>query len=253
MDDVRSVLPSSAAPNSGQFSTGLGPASHPDDERDALFIKLLFAARRLADKHIRPYSAGHICEACQGVGVLGKDVEHFPACAVGHVVLTIERIASLYEQRVEAAAIASPAPRTEAVAAGEFGEPWSVDSEDPTCVRNAEGLLVVDGYGSELFDTDEELHATRITACVNACAGVSTEALIRNARKPKLHGMDALFGQKAPAAPEPPEPPRLHCSGPIGLGIARDLAKHLDPDTPADKPQPEVKPFEYPEAEGGAK
>jgi hypothetical protein len=231
VDDPRSVQPSDS-PNSGQISPGLGPDSqqstvpdpalHFEDERDTLLIKLLFAARRLASRSISRYGfTGTICGECGQTGIADLGIAHSPACNAGLIESLLERIAALYERKVDQAAAGAP---------GEFCEPWYVDPCDPRNVRNADGLIILDAFGSELFGDDETRIAARIAACVNACVGVSTEALLRNAQpKEELHGVDSLFGCKAP------EPP-------AGLGISADFATFLDGD--------DVQPFQYPDAGG---
>ena len=214
MDDSHSLLPSDvrngAQPSPVPSPLVPGPSVHPDDERDTLFIKLMFAARRLAEKQVCRYGFTRvICQECAGDGPDAEHIEHFPTCNAGLVESLIGRIAALYE-RGAARAEAAPA------AYGDFGEPWFRDFDDPTSLRNQFDFEVCDGGGTELPGEEEERYAGRIMACVNACAGVPTAALVRGTKRPPsaqdLHGVDALFGCKAP----------------------------------------DVKPFDYPEAEGGA-
>jgi hypothetical protein len=94
MDDSRSLLPSSL-PNSG-------PATHFEDRRDTLFIKLLFSARRLADAHILRYSLTRVrCDECQAPGVSADDILHQRHCHVGVVLSLLAQLAAHYESGVE--------------------------------------------------------------------------------------------------------------------------------------------------------
>jgi hypothetical protein len=217
VDDPRSAIPSSETPNSGQDNPALpvprslGPSvpASRDDQRDALFIKLLFASFRLADQNLRRYGFGRVmCSECGRIADTKEEIEHAAVCHVGAVSQVLAALLKLYEEGVEQGALA-PAP------AGEFGEPWRVDPADASILRRRDGVTTHDSWGTEVVDDEQELYAARIATCVNACAGLATEALLRGTRKPAandLHGVDALFGCKAP----------------------------------------EVKPFEYPQAEGGA-
>jgi hypothetical protein len=68
------------------------------------------------------------------------------------------------------------------LATTEFAEPWKMDldCESDTCgqILNADGLVVVDPYGSTLEEFAEEArYMRRIACCVNACQGISTELL----------------------------------------------------------------------------
>jgi len=66
-------------------------------------------------------------------------------------------------------------------------EPWRMDmdlaSDTTGQILDGRGVVVVDPYGSTLEEFSEEArYMRRIVACVNACAGVATEALEEYAR-----------------------------------------------------------------------
>jgi hypothetical protein len=68
-------------------------------------------------------------------------------------------------------------------------EPWTAAAVDGRSdgafeIRDAAGWVVVDFCGSEVLTEDEAGLARRIAACVNLCAGFSTEAIEQYVRGP---------------------------------------------------------------------
>jgi hypothetical protein len=65
-----------------------------------------------------------------------------------------------------------------------FGEPWThVSDGEYQTVNTADGRIAVDMTGSDMILEDEALYASRIAACLNFCAGISTEDLVKRTRK----------------------------------------------------------------------
>ena len=280
MDDSRS-LPTSVQPNSG-------PRTHrpTSEDRDALLIKLLFAAKRLADSRIHSLFSGPALSTCRECGAFSNDgesaVQHAMSCRAGQVLEIIaalmaqangaaqaavsglpssEDLDTVAEEEKIAAATAScrsykiqPTPNgnvrlillqgnlemgggifaesqyddavtegdswCQAAVCADFGEPWEIDSDDPSGLRNRRGFEVYSGVGTELLEEDEVPYAARVRECVNFCAAVPSALLADHelfavgdvvrkftglrvrrtsvAAATKLYGVDALFGQAAP-------------------------------------------------------
>jgi hypothetical protein len=195
VNDSRIVHPSET-PNPGPANPDPcslipDPSLHPADKLGSLLIKLMFAARRLVEVQTRRYGFSQAaCAECQAAGFPGV-IAHYPGCRTGEVEGLLSDLVNLYQTEVDRAA-QTPAPPQGS--AGEFGEPWVMDPDNPGNLKNANGIVVHDAWGTELIEWDDEDYAARIAACVNACAGVPTEALLRKARAVKLQV--ALFGQK---------------------------------------------------------
>jgi hypothetical protein len=80
---------------------------------------------------------------------------------------------------------------------GRFYEPWTVDAGGE--ISNAICNLIVDPTGSTVPIEDEERYMRRIAACVNACAGLSTELLESMGFGGLLPHLKALVAAKAGA------------------------------------------------------
>ncbi len=185
--------PGPTVPQSLVPSPSVSPCVHPADKLGALLIKLMFAARRLVQVQTRrPGFRNDVCAECQAAGFPGV-IAHGRGCRTGEVDGILSDLVNLYQTEVDRAAHTPAPPQV----AGEFAEPWMIDPEHPGVLLDFTGREVYDGLGTDLIEPDEEDYAARIAACVNACAGVSTEALLRKARQSQLHGVDALFGRKA--------------------------------------------------------
>jgi hypothetical protein len=68
----------------------------------------------------------------------------------------------------------------------DYGEPWTSSADGE--VLDREGQLVVDPYGSGLVEPDDVRASHRMVACVNHCAGVPTEALLRETARATAGG-----------------------------------------------------------------
>jgi hypothetical protein len=216
--------PGPTVPQSLVPSPSVSPCVHPADKLGALLIKLMFAARRLVQGQTRVAGfRNDVCAECQARGFPGV-IAHGRGCRTGEVDGILSDLVNLYQTEVDAAAQNSS--KTSAPPQGEFGEPWIIDPECPGQLLSQHGLEVYDSYGTELMESDEEDYAARIAACVNACAGIPTESLLRNARPAeRLYGVDALFGQK-------PDEKCTKCHRPSDLCVC-------------------AVPFQYPDVDGG--
>lgn len=66
-------------------------------------------------------------------------------------------------------------------------EPWRVEQGSMRDIETATGTTVVWGHDDYSEPTMSEANARRIVACVNACAGMSTEALEGDALDRLVH------------------------------------------------------------------
>ena len=151
-----------------------------------LLARLLFAARGLANAHIkssRPLEYEEplvYCDECQHAALLDK-LTHAPSCRTGSV---LEILACICESRP---ATGRPVPnrrREDACAADnaglEYGEPWEAGWTDHLTRANVISLFSAEGYRlADLAGAPAEAreHAERVAVCVNFCAGISTETL----------------------------------------------------------------------------
>lgn len=56
-------------------------------------------------------------------------------------------------------------------------EPWVLDGTNRPEIWTADGLHVTDISGAGFSEVNDRIHAARIVACWNACAGINPEAV----------------------------------------------------------------------------
>jgi hypothetical protein len=178
-----------------------------------LQAELVLAASRLVGTRVvqSSISPQHVCRECAGRATERLAVLHTEACPVGmvaHLLLAIAHAeANLIspthrkepsqqensQNREPSRAAAQekrpfvlPSVVTEPWTGDNYGEPWTSSAEGE--VLDREGQLVVDPYGSGLAEPDDVRASHRIVACVNHCAGVSTEALLRETARATAGG-----------------------------------------------------------------
>lgn len=166
------------------------------DEREYFLSRLLFASRELAisrftrsTTRLADGSLAPICVDCRMVQSDDRRLDHTPVCATGRVLSALDALMNvppipMFERRpCEDKSSSEPAQAAKEalppVTAG-FGEPWKVVSEDGfTGLEDRYGNAIIDAADLGLDDPDEYPVCERIAACVNACAGISNEALYR--------------------------------------------------------------------------
>jgi hypothetical protein len=165
--------------------------------RESLIGKFLFASRDLADFNLGCFHDAQAawrlrCNECRKVAITGK-IHHSGTCRTGRVVELLDQLCALEEEPApirKEHAQTEELPRAEVgmPSGGEFGEPWTNrawENHAKDCLRNSHDEHVAQVFS--LFNSahpiaDREIVAERIAACVNFCAGISTEMLA--AQKP---------------------------------------------------------------------
>lgn len=72
-----------------------------NEDRDAILIKLLFAARRLAESRLRPMGrAGMRCQQCEAVFEAHESMIHRPSCVAGQVLELLDELQKLSESEL---------------------------------------------------------------------------------------------------------------------------------------------------------
>jgi hypothetical protein len=161
-------------------------------ERDYLLARLLFASRELALSRFTRASAFRtddaMCADCRLVQASDARLTHTVECPTGRVlglldglmnVPPVSNFSNLERRPCEEISTEPEQAARETVppaAAQDYGEPWRVSFGGELLLRS-DGRVVVDMYGSEIIDEDDEVYAKRIAACINACVGVSTMLL----------------------------------------------------------------------------
>ena len=173
-----------------------------------LFSELALAASRLANSRLseaRPDGWPAICRECGAESRVDLlHIPHLDTCNTGAVARVLYALACReVEQSLVAPhlttrkeAEAQQVDATESAAAREtrprilpfvrrgvrglYGEPWAVD--ETGAVHNAAGNTIADPVGCELVEPDDAIAMRRMVACVNACDGISSSHLARDAR-----------------------------------------------------------------------
>ena len=179
-----------------------------EDARDAAFIKLLFAAKRLASGAMRENCYGGVsCRECGEDAEAAAQIRHARICDVGGIFAAIADLESQVSQaplRKETAqehGPASPAPYL-AGDANDYGEPWRADNPGSGLRRifdREETMIARTVSASPMENYD---WANRIVASVNFCAGIETARLRVSVPLGKMgsrraEGVAGLFTEKA--------------------------------------------------------
>jgi endogenous inhibitor of DNA gyrase (YacG/DUF329 family) len=251
VDDSRS-LPTSLLPNSGP-PTHLPYFALSGDDRDALLVKLIFAARRLAQVSIEyefdpSENYTRRCTGC-GASVPARSQMELPPwlsrrCASGEVLAILDALMALPEANTVPSAedLDRVAEEQHAAAATarlqggqDFGEPWEIDPADAATLCDRRGLEVYSGMGTGLRLEDEARYAERIRVCVNACEGVD---LLDAAGGMVPRGAGLMVGEQ------------VHCCAGITPSDLQFIAarKFSATEISSTAAAPAVANYEYPEA-----
>lgn len=196
---------------------GQPPASSPltpllaAEEREAALIKLIFAAKRLAESHISEFnnSGCRICRDCQ---LLIDSAPHARTCDVGVILNAIETLERLTlehpptrkeETREEEARPGAEGSAPEAPdPPGDYGEPWHAENPGSGARRifDREETLTARTMSSSPQENSD--WAERIVACVNFCRGIETSRLAVSVPLDEMgirvaEGVAGLFAEKA--------------------------------------------------------
>jgi hypothetical protein len=173
-------------------------APAPEESREDLISKLLFASRDLANANVRdPYQISR--EPWQAHGATGcreclmhvhrQTQKHTESCRTGRVLDLLDRICATQVaptpiRKEEAQSEASPRVEAGESPRGDFGEPWEYGLNEFYAVpehlcKDIDGIVRASALG--LWD-DRKNVAERINACINFCIGIPTEQLV--AEKP---------------------------------------------------------------------
>jgi hypothetical protein len=176
-----------------------------------LQAELVLAASRLVGTRVvqSSISPKHVCRECAGRATQRLAILHTEACITGWAAKVLLAIAhaeanlispthrkepSQQEIQNEPSRAAAQEKRPFALTTAvvqpwtgdNYGEPWTSSADGE--VLDCDGQLVVDPYGSGLVEPDDIRASHRIVACVNHCAGVSTEALVAETARATVGG-----------------------------------------------------------------
>ena len=147
-----------------------------DDERDALLARLLYHASSLAHSRVQNGLGLMHCEECEAEWLLSEPERHVKGCRVGNVRETLQALCDAYPRQISERSSAEPVDQDAGAAGeqrparGEYGEPWGFTRPYIMVahMHAADGLWLASGGFRGI---------ARAVACVNFCAGISTEMI----------------------------------------------------------------------------